>query len=157
MYKEETKCWHWNWPGLLTYLLYQSHQEHLQHQVSILRYQSSCCMVRDARRKCSNMSNPDSKVHGANMGPTWGGQDPGGPHVGPMNFAMWKLGYYFTYNVIIFNKKSRTKGHVFLRHSLTWAANRRQIKSGTFMIILGTFLAFSGMLKILTYTINGYL
>ena len=24
-------------------------------------------------------------VHGANMGPTWGGQDPGGPHVGPMN------------------------------------------------------------------------
>ena len=32
---------------------------------------------------------PDSKVHGANMGPTWGRQDPGGPHVGPMNFAIW--------------------------------------------------------------------
>ena len=32
---------------------------------------------------------PDSKVHGANMGPTWGRQDPGGPHVGPMNFALW--------------------------------------------------------------------
>ena len=29
---------------------------------------------------------PDSKVHGANMGPIWGRQDPGGPHVGPMNF-----------------------------------------------------------------------
>ena len=28
---------------------------------------------------------PDSKVHGANMGPIWGRQDPGGPHVGPMN------------------------------------------------------------------------
>ena len=26
---------------------------------------------------------PDSKVHGANMGPIWGRQDPGGPHVGP--------------------------------------------------------------------------
>ena len=26
---------------------------------------------------------PDSKVHGAYMGPTWGRQDPGGPHVGP--------------------------------------------------------------------------
>ena len=25
---------------------------------------------------------PDSKVHGANMGPIWGRQDPGGPHVG---------------------------------------------------------------------------
>ena len=31
---------------------------------------------------------PDSKVHGANMGPIWGLQDPGGPHVGPMNFAI---------------------------------------------------------------------
>ena len=32
---------------------------------------------------------PDSKVHGANMGPIWGRQEPGGPHVGPMNFAIW--------------------------------------------------------------------
>ena len=32
---------------------------------------------------------PDSKVHGANMGPIWGRQDPGGPHVGPMNLAIW--------------------------------------------------------------------
>ena len=23
------------------------------------------------------------------MGPTWGRQDPDGPHVGPMNFAIW--------------------------------------------------------------------
>ena len=23
------------------------------------------------------------------MGPTWGRQDPGGPHVGPMNLAIW--------------------------------------------------------------------
>ena len=34
---------------------------------------------------------PDSKVHGANVGPTWGRQDPGGPHVGPMNFAIWDV------------------------------------------------------------------
>ena len=33
---------------------------------------------------------PDSKVHGDNMGPIWGRQDPGGPHVGPMNFAIWE-------------------------------------------------------------------
>ena len=32
---------------------------------------------------------PDSKVHGANMGPIWGRQDPCGPHVGPINFAIW--------------------------------------------------------------------
>ena len=31
---------------------------------------------------------PHSKVHGANMGPIWGRQDPGGTHVGPMNFAI---------------------------------------------------------------------
>ena len=31
----------------------------------------------------------DSKVHGANMGPIWGREDPGGPHVGPMNFTIW--------------------------------------------------------------------
>ena len=28
-------------------------------------------------------------VHGAYMGPNWGQQDPGGPHVGPMNLANW--------------------------------------------------------------------
>ena len=32
---------------------------------------------------------PDSKGHGANMGHIWGQQDPGGPRVGPMNFAIW--------------------------------------------------------------------
>ena len=32
---------------------------------------------------------PNSKVHGANMGPVWGRQEPGGPHVGPMNFDIW--------------------------------------------------------------------
>ena len=33
----------------------------------------------------------DSKVHGANMRPIWGRQDPGGPHVGPMKFAIWDV------------------------------------------------------------------
>ena len=36
-----------------------------------------------------NRNYPDSKVHGANMGPIWGRQDPGGPHVGRINFAIW--------------------------------------------------------------------
>ena len=29
----------------------------------------------------------NSKFHEDNMGPTWGQQDPGGPHVGPVNIA----------------------------------------------------------------------
>ena len=31
---------------------------------------------------------PDSKVHGANMGPTWVLSAPDGPHVGPMSLAI---------------------------------------------------------------------
>ena len=27
---------------------------------------------------------PDNKMRGANMGPTWGRHDPGGPHAGPI-------------------------------------------------------------------------
>ena len=38
----------------------------------------------------SHLTNPDRKVHGANMGPIRGRQDPGEPHVGPMNFAIWE-------------------------------------------------------------------
>ena len=37
----------------------------------------------------SNQCFPDSKIHGDNMGSIWGGEDPGGPHVGPMNFVIW--------------------------------------------------------------------
>ena len=33
--------------------------------------------------------NPDSKIHGANMGSIWGRKVPSGPHVGPMTFAIW--------------------------------------------------------------------
>ena len=36
----------------------------------------------------TSCNNPGSKVHGANMGPIWGRQDPGGPHVGPMDLAI---------------------------------------------------------------------
>ena len=45
------------------------------------------------RPQCVNIfqAYPDSKVHGAIMGPIWGRQDPGGPHVGPMNFVIWVL------------------------------------------------------------------
>ena len=37
------------------------------------------------------ISFPDSRVQGANMGPIWGRQDPCGPHVGPINFAIWVI------------------------------------------------------------------
>ena len=41
---------------------------------------------------CNDLSliqrNPDSKILGANVAPIWSRQDPGGPNVGPMNFAI---------------------------------------------------------------------
>ena len=32
---------------------------------------------------------PDKKINGANVGPTWGRQDPSGSHVGHMNLVNW--------------------------------------------------------------------
>ena len=57
----DREVWVWSWPGsrLFPLPLYSLHLE------------------------------PDSKVHGANMGPIWGRQDSGGPHVGPMKLAIW--------------------------------------------------------------------
>ena len=44
-----------------------------------------------------------AKVHGANMGPSWGRQDPGGPHFDLMNFAIWVLRYLSKrYQIICF-------------------------------------------------------
>ena len=39
--------------------------------------------------------NPDNKVHGANMGPTWVLSAPGGPHVGPMNLPIWEHNEFY--------------------------------------------------------------
>ena len=50
-------------------------------------FQTRLGTLRDNEMNVWNI--PDSMVHGANMGPIWGRQGPGGPHVGPMNFAMW--------------------------------------------------------------------
>ena len=47
------------------------------------------------------------KVRGANMGHVWGRQDPGGSHVGPINFAMWDMLHYM-----------RTKTNLTLVYSL---------------------------------------
>ena len=56
------------------------------------RLDTKCNWSSDLRTPISSLmpyNIPDSKVHGANMAPIWGRQDSGGPHVGPMNFAIW--------------------------------------------------------------------
>ena len=49
---------------------------------------------------------PDSNVHGAKMGPIWGRQDPHGPHVGPMNIAIWI--YTICHNISISSQPIRS-------------------------------------------------
>ena len=39
-------------------------------------------------KRCQGTTDPDSKVHGANMGPIWDLSAPDGPHVGPMDLAI---------------------------------------------------------------------
>ena len=51
--------------------------------------QDICIPITNDDAITSLKTDPGSKVHGANLGLIWGRQDPGGPHVGPMNFAIW--------------------------------------------------------------------
>ena len=46
---------------------------------------------------------PDSKVHGANMGPIWGRHNPGGSHVAPMNFAILGRSFIGIHKIIPVN------------------------------------------------------
>ena len=48
---------------------------------------SRASMLTDASAKLS-YTFPDSRAHGANMGPTWILSAPGGPHVDPVNLAI---------------------------------------------------------------------
>ena len=51
--------------------------------------QLGLCPGNGGHRLCSFSTT--SKVHGANMGPTWVLSALGGSHVGPMNLAIWEL------------------------------------------------------------------
>ena len=53
----------------------------------IKQQQITVCIIQNV---CSILGCfPDGKVHGANIGPILGRKDRGGPHVGPMNLAIW--------------------------------------------------------------------
>ena len=41
-----------------------------------------------------------NKVGGANMGPIWDRQDPGGPHVDPMNLIIWETAPFRVLSVL---------------------------------------------------------
>ena len=62
----------------------------------------------------------DSKVHGANMGAIWGRQDPGGPHVGPMNLDIWDVIYGAADIVPNCYLKEEDMSKITLLHYVAW-------------------------------------
>ena len=70
---------------------------------------------------------PDSKFHRTKMGPNWGRQDPCGPHVGPMNFAIClcrkRKTTYVTRNIAL------TLYHLYInRHSCEFHYTSRYVR-----------------------------
>ena len=71
---------------------------------------------------------PDSKDHGANMGPTWVLSAPGGPHVGPMNLAIMggihtaehKVNIFAQINRFILHPAAYRRLCSCAAHSLCW-------------------------------------
>ena len=59
---------------------------------------------------------PDSKVHGANMGPTWVLSAPDGPHVGPMNIAIMDVNHMIGYRKTS-NIRRTLVGNKIVNHS----------------------------------------
>ena len=72
--------------------------ENVIHKLASILSWPQCVYLNWLLQTISNRSSaghiyayPGSKVYGINMGPTWGRQDPGGPHVFPMNLAIWEV------------------------------------------------------------------
>ena len=76
-----------------------------------------CPRQTDARHSVGWSYYPDSKVPGANVGPIWSWQDPNGPHIGPMNFAIWVLlrGMGLLFKCYIF-RTAPLQGVIYFQH-----------------------------------------
>ena len=70
---------------------------------------------------------PDSKFHGANMGPTWVLSAPDGPHVGPMNLAIWvSNAETFPFHTVILDMSSES--HIVM---IVWELELVHVVSGS--------------------------
>ena len=80
-------CHHAHYDVIVMVLLVAWHHQYIQ----LTWYCIHHSMGQVHRRSKSELTNgiPDSKIYGANVGPNWGCQDPGGPHVGHTNLANW--------------------------------------------------------------------
>ena len=79
-------------------VIYDSSDGLMLHHMNYLVHSRVCFPGSQPNRRCTQIfaegfckMNPDSKVHGANMGPTWVLPVPDGPHDGPMNLAIREI------------------------------------------------------------------
>ena len=63
---------------------------------------------------------PDSKIHVANMGPTWVLSSPGGPHVGPMNLGIRVVCVRFAMRILRQGVKSTSTSDPYI---IEWTAH----------------------------------
>ena len=86
----------WKWNGNLGSSLRAATQRALQtnftylHCIRTLKSIGPMCkqLSMSEWKQTDRKRPPDSKIHGAYMGSTWGQPGPGGPYVGPMNLAI---------------------------------------------------------------------
>ena len=108
-----------NWLHLPHFLLYVfdwcPHFAFSMHLLVICDLPFTCIIILQINNpRVNEGANPDSKVHGANMGPTWALSVPDGPHVGPMNLAIWEVFINGCSNVYIFRIQVNTSWYTLL-------------------------------------------
>ena len=69
-------------------MLIHGHYQDFSTQISWCQIWNTLLVMKIGKFKSGVIRIPDSKVHGANMGPTWVLSSPDGPHVDPMNLAI---------------------------------------------------------------------
>ena len=108
-----------NWLHLPHFLLYVfdwcPHFAFSMHLLVICDLPFTCIIILQINNpRVNEGANPDSKVHGANMGPTWALSVPDGPHVGPMNLAIWEVFINGCSKVYIFRIQVNTSWYTLL-------------------------------------------
>ena len=82
-----TPCVYKRWITIYALKLNMNQYSELLHLIVI----EHALFIESSERRYHVSEYPLIAVHRANMGPIWGRQDPGGPNVGPMNFAIWVM------------------------------------------------------------------
>ena len=90
-----------------THVMFEMHRFPNMLTLSVYREKRLFCLY--VCRAATN--NPDSKVHGAKMGPIWDRKDPGGTDVGPTNLAIWEVSLWHLDKITIDDRPDAYQNH----------------------------------------------